>query len=162
MMSYTLKPNSITNEYYCGDLPGSLQYKKNAMLLSTIDLPRSPTNAYAKPCFFPIAITESIKARLLPATKTAGSLNDWVLLIAMERVTSTATYIKGALQNKQTGSIALMTSCSKKEDIQNHGHRAIQSQAKDWFVGFYRMSAPIEYWSALKKVLQETYNHKNN
>jgi hypothetical protein len=153
MMSYTLKPNSITNEYYCGDLPGSLQYKKNAMLLSTLSL---PANAYAKPCFIPIAITDSIKARLLPATKTAGAFNNWVLLMAMERVTSTATYIKGALQNKKTGSIALMTTCSKKEDIQNHGHRAIQSQAKDWYVGFYRMSAPIEYWSALKKVLEET------
>lgn len=154
MMSYTLKKNTIPNEFYCGDLPGSLQYKKNAMLLSTLSLPS--VTAETKPCFIPIAVTDSIKARLLPATKTAGSLNNWNLIIAMERVTSTATYIKGALQNKQTGSIALMTSCSTKEDIQNHGHRAIQSQAKDWYVGFYRMSAPIEYWSALKKVLQET------
>jgi hypothetical protein len=150
---YTLKLSSIHEEYYCGDLPGTLQYKKDAALLANMDIPQEDSTCP----FTHIECTDGIKARLLPNTKTAGPHSNWILLMAMERtIDSDITCIKGVLQNKTTGNIALLTCKNNKESFTRRNHRAIPSNAPGWFVGHYRMAAPLYFWSELKRILQDS------
>ena len=56
-------------------------------------------------------------------------------------------WMKAALQNKITGKIALLTSTNCKEQL----NRPISTlEGSEWFVGHYRMSAPIIFWKELK------------
>ena len=133
-MEYTLKLSSIPHEWYCGDLPGTLQYKKDAVLLTAMTIPIGDPYAV----FTHVEPSEEVKARLLPKTKTAGSLSNWTLLMAMERTHHGVVWLKGVLQNKTTGAIALMTASPGKEHFTCLGHRAIRSNAEGWYVGHMR------------------------
>ena len=55
------------------------------------------------------------------------------------------TWLKAALQNRNTGKIALLTSTNSKEIL----NRPIRTLDSEWFVGHYRMSAPIVFWQEL-------------
>jgi len=151
-MEYTLKLSSIPNEWYCGDLPGTLQYGKDAALLTAMTIPIGDPHAV----FTHVDPTDAIKARLLPKTKTAGSLMNWTLLMAMERTQDGVIWLKGVLQNNTTGAIALMTASPGSEHFTRLGHRAIRSNAMGWYVGHYRMSAPLSFWKELKTRLDVT------
>ena len=143
-----IKPNSIPNEYYLGDLPGTLQYKKTKAELSTItNLEEGADCGYVQ-----LAPTAEILARLIPNTPT-GRKGDWELVLAMEsRSLEGEIWLKGALLDKKTGLIALMTSTNGEKNITSRGNRAMKSHADSWFIGRYRMGAPMIFWQTLAKV----------
>ena len=150
MADYVLKPNSIAGEYYCGDLPGRIQYKKNAgalMAMNLTGLAAAPTDAQWKhePC------TAENLHRLLPHTQNPA---DWTLRMVMKRINDDDTvWLKGALVNNTTGDVALLTAASSSEAITSHDNRAIKSNADGWYVGHYRMGAPLIFWRTLQNVL---------
>lgn len=145
-MSYTLKPNSIPDEYYCGDLPGILQYNKDPAQLASIVIPETPVQGdwQQMPC------ADDLRAALLPHTK---SPSDWKLLMVIQRTASdNSIWMKGALLNTLTGGIALMTSCNSSNAITSRGNRPIKSNDQSWYIGHYRMGAPLYFWSELAKI----------
>ena len=147
---YTLKPNSIPGEYYCGDLPGNLQYKKDLHALAAIAVPTTDTSVIEwehLPC------SNEYRAALLPHTKKP---DDWTLIMVMKKVDTTrGVWMKGALLNKATRAVALLTTCDSVDIIHANGNRAIQSCADGWFVGHYRMGAPLCFWEALSTVCKQ-------
>jgi len=62
-------------------------------------------------------------------------------------------WLKGALLNKPTGQVALLTSTNDPENIRKNGSRTVKTLDGTWHVGHYRMSAPIYFWKELKNRL---------
>lgn len=62
-------------------------------------------------------------------------------------------WLKGALLNQSTGKIALLTSTNHPENIRKKGSRTVKTLDGKWYVGHYRMSAPIYFWKELKNRL---------
>ena len=127
-----LRETSIQNEYYFGDLPGTLQYKVTKDQLADLDL--SIDNE--ETCGFRLDFhTEDNYRRLLPDTST-GNANSWrILLVMRAERENNIICLKGALENKETGEIALMTTTNSEEYLTSRGHRAIRSHDPEWFVG---------------------------
>lgn len=150
MENYVLKPNSIAGEYYCGDLPGRIQYKKDAGALKGMDLSGlAPAAADAQ--WKHEACTAENLHRLLPHTQSPA---DWTLRMVMKRINEDdSVWLKGALVNNETGEIALLTAASSSEAITSRENRAIKANADGWFVGHYRMGAPLIFWRTLQNVL---------
>ena len=143
---YVLKTNTIPGDYHCGDLPGNLQYQKSVPALATMVIPEGDHSAQG---WERIALTHDVKKSLLGHTQNP---TDWTLVMAMKRTDGDCIWIKGALRNKKTGNIGLMTCCSNEESILRRGNRAMRSNADGWFVGRYRMSANLAFWASLKDV----------
>jgi hypothetical protein len=144
----TLKPNSIRDEYYFGDLPGNLQYYKSAdeLMNANTNLPMTDIDAQ----WTTLPATLESKRRLLPTTQRMG---DWTLLLVMTRTTGAHTWLKGAFANKVNGAIALMTSASSDTAILERGNRTVKTHDGDYFVGHYRMGAPAIFWKTLQAIL---------
>jgi hypothetical protein len=150
----SLKPNSIKhadgNEYYLGDLPGTLQYKKTKEELSTIP----NISLQDSDCgYVQVPATPDLLPRFVPKTAT-GNKGDWELLVVFTSpLDGKEIWQKAALRDKKTGLVALMTSTNKEENITSHGNRALKSLDKNWYVGFYRMGAPMVFWRAVVAAL---------
>jgi len=148
----TLKPNSNLNEYYHGNLPGTLQYKKDAQELMAMDtnLPLTPQDAL----WTSIPLTEEIKHRLLPHTQR---LKNWTLIMAMQKApcpTHGDIWLKGAFVNTATGEIALLTSANSQEAIVRSATRpGMKTYDSTYYVGRYRMGAPAIFWKTLQAIL---------
>ncbi len=159
-----LKPNSIARrdggtEYYLGDLPGRLQYKKTKEELTTI---QNITQTGSDCGYAQIAATADLLPRFIPDTDT-GRKATWELLVVfksegqregqstgeLKGKVQKEIWMKAALRNTTTGEIALMTCTNSKENITRHGNRALKSLDGDWWVGFYRMGAPMVFWRAV-------------
>jgi hypothetical protein len=141
-----LRETSIPNEYYFGNLPGTLQYKVTKEQLCGLDLSIDNIENRGFQLDFH---TEDNYRRLVPDTHT-GNANSWRLLLVMRAVRDNGIIcLKGALENKETGEIALMTTTNSEEYLTSRGHRAIRSQDPEWFVGHYRMAAPMVFWREL-------------
>ena len=141
-----LAETSISHEYYLGDLPGRLQYKKSKDEIADLDTSNNDEDT----CGFILDFhTEDNYRRLVPKTRT-GRENSWRIILVMkcERENGVCC-VKGALENKKTGEIALMTSTNSEHYITSRGHRAIKSHDPEWFVGHYRMAAPMVFWREL-------------
>lgn len=145
----TLKLSSIDGEYYYGNLPGTLQYKTDPIALRNMAIPHIQGAQDSKWS----ETKENMVAQLLPNTKTAGKPDDWEQVVVMQKTEDNHVWLKGAMKNKATGLIALMTSCNSENGITFHGHRAIKSCQEGWFVGHYRMAAPLVFWSSVKAAL---------
>jgi len=156
-----LKPSTIPSEYYLGDLPGNLQYSKDAEELIKAALLHNDNeygNSQMNHNGFVLEYhTPENLQRLIPDT-TTGNDGEWKLILVMKKVMGTSSgqidqtnnngpdiWLKGALLNKKTGKIALMTSTNNPTNMA----RAIQSRDPKWYVGHYRMSAPIIFWCEL-------------
>lgn len=61
--------------------------------------------------------------------------------------------LKGALLNKDTNKIALMTTFNSEQPIINNGNRSIKSLDNQWFIAYYRMLAPLFFRKELKNRL---------
>ena len=148
-----LRANSIKHdggsEYYLGDLPGNLQYKKTRTELTTIP---NISHRDSDCGFIQIPTSAELLKRFVPATKT-GKRGDWELLVVFQRTVGSETWMKAALLNKKDGCIALMTCTNNKEHIVRRGNRAIKSLEAGWYVGHYRMGAPMIFWRALAAAL---------
>jgi hypothetical protein len=147
-----LKPNSIKhadgNEYYLGNLPGTLQYKKTKEELTSIP---NINNQDSDCGYVQVPATPDLLKRFVPNTAT-GKGGDWELLVVFQS-SGAETWMKAALRDKKTGLIALMTSTNKVENITSRGNRALASMEAGWHIGFYRMGAPMVFWRALAAAL---------
>ncbi len=143
----SLALSSIPHEYYLGDLPGTLQYKKTVEEIININ----NTNDEETLGFVFEEHSSENRARVLPHTQNP---DDYKLLLVMKRLVGEEIWIKAALQHKETGLITLMTSTNKEENILQHNNRSLQSNDKEWFVGFYRMAAPMCFWKELQNRLK--------
>jgi hypothetical protein len=152
-MTY-LKPNGIVHgtghEYYLGDLPGTLQYSKTREELTTI-----PNIATAdSDCgYLQVPATPDLLRRFVPNTPT-GRKAEWELLVVFKsegesELHGREIWMKAAFRNKATGRVALMTSTNNRDNIVKRGNRALDSMEEGWFVGFYRMGAPMVFWRAV-------------
>jgi hypothetical protein len=145
-----LRPNSIKGEYYHGDLPGTLQYKKTRDELISIS---NITHLDSDCEFLQIPAKSELLDRFIPATQT-GKNGDWKLLVAFQKTVGTEIWLKGALLNQKDGCIALMTCTNDKKYIESKGNRAIKSMEDGWYVGWYRMGAPMIFWRSLVATLE--------
>jgi hypothetical protein len=142
-----IKASTIQNEYYFGDLPGSLQYNVSAEELGQLQF-----DAYYveddRGFQFCEHSLENLR-RVLPHTKNH---EDWKIILMMKKEMDDGNkiWLKAALLHKSTGQVALLTSTNSKENIELGGHRAIRSIEGTWFVGHYRMSAPVIFWKELR------------
>ena len=142
-----LKLSSIPHEYYFGDLPGNLQYKKDKDELITLvtDGIDEETRGF-QICEHSL---ENLR-RIVPQTQAKKK---WKILLMMSRDDGHETWLKAALLNTDTGKIALLTSTNSRENLERRNNRAIKTVDGSWFVGHYRMSAPIVFWRELKNRL---------
>ena len=137
-----IKPSSIPNQYYFGDKPGTLQYKKKPDDLLAIEIPEN-----TKVCEYYLCehSLENLR-RITPLTKK--NINFKIILI-MSFNKDSGIWLKAALQDRTTGNIALLTATNKKENLK----RPIKTLDRDWYVGHYRMSAPVVFWKELQNRL---------
>jgi hypothetical protein len=144
----TLKPNSIRDEYYFGDLPGNLQYYKSADELMNVNTNLPMTDIDTQWTTLPVSLES--KRRLLPTTQ---SMSDWTLILVMTRTTGDHIWLKGAFAHKVSGAIALMTSASCDTAILERGNRTVKTHDGTYYVGHYRMGAPAIFWKTLQAIL---------
>jgi len=137
-----IKPSSIPNEYYFGDKPGTLQYKKKPYDLLAIRLPVNPSvNGYY--------LCEHSLENLRRITPLTQKKTDFKILLIMSSEQDGEIWLKAALQDRITGNIALLTATNKKENLK----RPIKTLDGAWYVGHYRMSAPVVFWKELQNRL---------
>jgi hypothetical protein len=147
----SLKLSTVPHEYFFGDMPGTLQYKINRDELANMDLSIQDDDTRGYQLEFH---TEDNYRRILPNTATARTPSAWDAVLFMKMTNSCGeTWLKGALVNKATGDIALLTSTNAEVNLTGRGARAIQSQDAEWFVGHYRMCAPMIFWRELARRL---------
>jgi hypothetical protein len=79
---------------------------------------------------------------------------EWKILLMMRReMEGGEIWLKTALLNKRTGNIALLTSTNAENNISRRGNRPVKTVDGNWYVGHYRMSAPVCFWRELKNRL---------
>jgi hypothetical protein len=138
-----LRISSIPNEYYFGDKPGTLQYRKKPEDLLAIELPE---NNEVRGYNFCEHSLENLR-RITPITQKKM---DWKILLMMERRDHDGEiWLKAALQDRNTGEVALLTTTNKKEKL----NKPIKTLHETWFVGHYRMAAPVIFWKELQNRL---------
>lgn len=137
-----IKPSSIPNEYYFGDKPGTLQYKKKSDDLLSIELPE---NTEVRGFY----LCEHSLENLRRITPLAQKKTDFKILLMMSSEKDGEIWLKAALQDRTTGNIALLTATNKKEILK----RPIKTLDGTWYVGHYRMSAPVVFWKELQNRL---------
>ena len=137
-----LRMSSIPNEYYLGDLPGSLQYGKEPKeILDCLSCENTDNCAYVLCDDDEIAENYN---RVIPNTRN-GLYGVWKIIVLMKSEKDNTVWLKAAMLNKNTNKIALMTSTNNSSKL----NRAINSLEEGWFIGHYRMSAPIIFWKSL-------------
>ena len=94
---------------------------------------------------------ENLK-KLLPSTQ--NNINDWNILLVIQRKVNNIICLKGAIYNNITKLIALTTS------INNKDYNAINSHHEGWFVSHSRMEAPYRFWYDLTHILQNDIKDK--
>ena len=151
-----IKHSSIQNEYFLGDLPGTLQYNIEPNDILNIDnIERIPidTTVEDRRGFEFVEHSYEYYSAVIPDTPT-GTNNEWNMFLLIKKEVDGEIWLKAALRNKKTGKIALMTSTNNANNLLNHNHRAIQSLNDEWFIGHYRMSAPMFFWRELQNRLK--------
>lgn len=142
-----LRLSSIPNEYYCGDLPGTIQYNKDREEL--INLVTEGIDEETRG----FQLCEHSLENLRRITPRLNAKRKWKVLLMMKREDGDEIWLKAALLNTETGKIALLTSTNARENLERRNNRAIRTVDGTWFVGHYRMSAPIVFWRELKNRL---------
>jgi hypothetical protein len=139
-----LSESSIPHEYYLGDLPGMLQYKKEPEEIINCVIPNDLHDRSFQFC-------EHSEENLRRVLTLSQRNIRWKILLMMKADRGDGEiWLKAALENIETGKIALLTSSNKAENILKRGNRIAKTVDGEWFVGHYRMSAPIVFWRELK------------
>jgi len=141
-----IKASSIEHQYYFGDMPGTLQYNKEVRELIDCQLVDDSDDCGFQLCEHSV---ENLR-RVTPHTQRK---TDWKIILMMRAENDSEIWLKAALLNKTTGKVALMSSANLRENIEKRNNRAIKTVDGNWFVGHYRMSAPVVFWSELKNRL---------
>ncbi len=134
--------------------PGLMQYKVSQETILSL-LPNGTKNInciYNKDWFFAQHTTENLQ-KLIPDTKT-GKANEWKILLIIKSINlrNYGECLKGALLNKDTNEIALMTSLNK-ENADSYENRLVKSLHKDYKICQCKMIAPLIFWDELKNRL---------
>lgn len=153
MTTPTLRPaSSEENEFSFGGHLGVIQYEIpiDELRQGLVDFPESMD--YKKGFKLANHSPKNLN-RLIPDTDT-GRAGDWSPLLIMKRKMvkengEKEIWLKGALINKVTGSVTLITSTNSHENIGKHGNRWVSSLAEDWVIGRYKMFAPLYFWQEL-------------
>jgi hypothetical protein len=141
------KVSSIPHEYYLGDLPGNLQYAKSSEEIINSHLEDDSNDCGFQLCEHSL---ENLN-RCLPLSQQK---NEWKILLMMRAEREGGEiWLKTALLNKRTGNIALLTSTNAENNISRRGNRPVKTVDGNWYVGHYRMSAPVCFWRELKNRL---------
>lgn len=144
-----LRPSSVENEYYLtGDKPGTLQYNIDQNTIRNYILPENLEDCG----FYQILENyDDIRLKITPHTK--ANIN-WEIILAMRCVgINGEIWLKCALLNKNNNKIALLTSTDKKITLIDKIHRAIKTIGGEYFVGHFRMSAPVVFWKTLQDII---------
>lgn len=141
------KCGGIPHEYYFGDPPGRLQYKKEINELTNLTIPDDIDEKYG----FELCehSAENLK-RTIPHTQQNG---DWKIILMMQKNVDGIIWLKSALLNKNTGKVALLTSTNNKTNLERTNGRSVKTLDGEWVVGHYRMCAPVAFWRELKNRL---------
>jgi hypothetical protein len=142
-----LRLSSVPNEYYCGDLPGTLQYNKDKEEL--IGLVTEGIDEETRGFQLCEHSLENLR-RIMPQSQAKRK---WKVLLMMKREDGHEIWLKAALMDMDTGKVALLTSTNAKENLERRNNRTIRTVDGTWFVGHYRMSAPMVFWRELKNRL---------
>lgn len=153
----TLNISSIPNEYYLGDLPGTLQYSKDPNEIINLNIEEINTDynnhtLQLDNCGFMLTDHSSRNfRRIIPDTVTGREIkNNSRILLIMKREDQDGTiWLKAALQHKNTGLISLLTSTNNEAKLP----RSLKTEDPEWFVGHYRMCAPMAFWRELRNRL---------
>jgi hypothetical protein len=142
--------NQYTNGFYFGDLPGNLQYNKDPNEIIGLNM-NIEIDSFEDGWVLAEHSKENL-SRLTPDTPN-GKQNWRILLIIKKEREKDVIMLKGALQNRNTNKIALITTANSKQFHLDNNHRCIKSLDDEWFVGHYRMVAPLLFWNELKNIL---------
>lgn len=147
-----IKPSGISHEFYYDDLPGTLQYTKNKedLILCGLDAEKHES---PETCGYILCehSKENLK-RITPNTSYFKSKGPYKILLVMKCVKNDEIWLKCALVNKN-GDIALLTSTNSKDNLIKENHKTVKTLDGVWFIGHYRMSAPLCFWIELKNRL---------
>lgn len=142
----TLRKSSVasTTEYYLGDKPGTLQYRVPCALIQNLRIPNEPLDETHR--YETVQPSLEILNRVIPDTPKGRNLMKHGVVLVMQHTEPDGTiWLKAAFQNPETGDIALMTSTNDATKL----NRAIKTLDAGWFIGHYRMSAPLQFWRKL-------------
>tara|TARA_Y100000992_G_scaffold292820_1_gene250748 strand:- start:43 stop:543 length:501 start_codon:yes stop_codon:yes gene_type:complete len=133
--------------------PGLMQYKVSQEAILSL-LPNGTKNincVYNKDWSFAQHTLENLQ-KLTPNTKT-GKANKWKIILIIKATKGDGKEcLKGALLNKDTNEIALMTSLNK-EHADSYRNRLVKSLHKDYKICQCKMIAPLVFWDELKNRL---------
>ena len=143
-----LNPSSIPHEYYFGDLPGTIQYKKKVSDIISLKLPDDDETCGFNLCEQSLENLNNI----IPVTQKKIK---WKIILMMKMVKNNdEIHIKAALQNTAPGDIALLTSINQNEYFEREKKRKIKTLSGSWYVGHFRMCAPVAFWRELQNRLK--------
>jgi hypothetical protein len=152
-----LRPSSIENEYFLGGLPGTIQYEmskdeilqcipENLEEINDTEINDTQINENNSWNIAEHSLKNIQKSVPHKQTKFKNICDYRILLIMKHQNTnSTTCWYKIALINKNTEKIALFTSTNNKDELK----RPINSQYEGYYIGHYRMSAPLYFWKEL-------------
>ena len=143
-----LKLSSIPHEYYFGDMPGTLQYRKKVCDILSLELPCDEETCDFYMCEHSL---DNLKC-IIPLSQIKIK---WKIILMMKKVKNDdEVHLKAALQNQSTGDIALLTSINKTEYFEREKKRKVKTISDSWYVGHYRMCAPVVFWRELQNRLK--------
>lgn len=157
MISIKQSP-SVSNEFYLGDKPGTLQYNKDPNEFYHCFEYNKDDNVRG---YILCDINEEyLMEKLSPKTKKGKQLLNWQLICVMKREDDDGTiWLKGAFLDTKENKIALMTSTNNIILV----NRPINSHKEGWFIGHYRMTAPKIFWySVAESLILRNLKDKNN
>ena len=144
--AYVLRISSIKDEYYCGDLQGTLQLRKDPrqlVNLHTDDLPDDSDKAWSID-----EVNAENSAKLM--RKNMKVSNHELLCVTRNVGNDGSIWLKGAVYNKTTGLVALLTATNNRARVD----RPLDSHDPTYVIGHYRMCAPKIFWDHLKDTLK--------
>ena len=132
--------------------PGTMQYKvsKDNIISLTKDHQISQNDLENTHWTLERHTKENLR-KLTPNTKT-GNANEWKLIMVMRSHENGYECLKGALLNKDTNEIALM-SCLNKMSSAVYTKRMVKSMHPDYKICRCKMTAPLLFWHELKNRL---------
>ena len=132
--------------------PGLMQYKVSQEVILSL-LPNGTKNInciYNKDWSFAQHTLENLQ-KLTPNTKT-GKANKWKIILIIKATSKDGKVsLKGALLNKDTNEIALMSTINTKHH--DARCRLVKSLHKDFKICQCKMIAPLIFWDELKNRL---------
>jgi hypothetical protein len=150
-----IRAASIQSEYFMqrtvgvnSPLPGTLQYRETPESILGLQLAEDDDDCGYKLCEHSI---ENLK-KITPRSKK--NKNYRIILMMKKHDESTGeTWLKVALLDIDTMEISLLTSTNSKHNLEIRGNRPVKTVDGNWFVGQYRMSAPVAFWRELQNRL---------